>query len=113
MDVKDNRAAVWNFFKDNPCHSRLECAAALGLHRNTVDRHATAIREGWRPDGGDAGALALIRLASPDAFFVASGSVDPECHGRMIYASEVASGASLADAERIAVKAARSHGGLE
>lgn len=49
QSATDNRLAVWNFFKGNPCHTRQECAAALGIHRNTVERHATAIREGWRP----------------------------------------------------------------
>ena len=49
MDAVSNRTAVWSFFRDNPCHSRLDCAAALGLHRKTVDAHAVAIREGWRP----------------------------------------------------------------
>lgn len=48
-DGADNRAAVWNFFQDNPCHSNVECAKALGLSAKTVGGHARAIREGWRP----------------------------------------------------------------
>ena len=51
-DGDDNRAAVWNFFRDNPCHNRTECAAALGLHRKTVESHAAAIKDGWRPKDG-------------------------------------------------------------
>jgi len=50
MDGLDNREAVWNFFSDNPCHSRIECAAALDLSRQTVNKHAAAIKDGWRPE---------------------------------------------------------------
>ena len=45
-----NRAAVWNFFRDNPCHTNTECAKALGLSAKTVGGHCKAIRDGWRPD---------------------------------------------------------------
>lgn len=46
-----NRHAVWKFFRDNPCHTKGECAAALGLTRTTVGKHCDAIRKGWRPQG--------------------------------------------------------------
>ena len=49
-DGEDNRIAVWNFFRNNPCHSRGECAKALGLNHQTVGAHAKAIKAGWRPD---------------------------------------------------------------
>lgn len=45
----ENRIAVWNFFRDNPCHTKKECCAALGLSAPTVGKHCRAIREGWRP----------------------------------------------------------------
>ena len=46
----NNRAAVWNFFQDNPCHTKAECALALGLSAKTVGGHCAAIKLGWRPD---------------------------------------------------------------
>lgn len=49
MESSGNRDAVWNFFRDNPCHSRIDCAAELGLSRQTINKHASAIRDGWRP----------------------------------------------------------------
>lgn len=48
----NNRAAVWNFFQDNPCHTKAECAKALGLSAKTVGGHCRAIRGGWRPASG-------------------------------------------------------------
>lgn len=45
-----NRMAVWNFFRKNPCHTKGECAKALGLTAQTVGTHCKAIREGWRPE---------------------------------------------------------------
>jgi len=48
-DGANNRAAVWNFFQDNPCHTKAECAKALGLSAKTVGGHCRAIRGGWRP----------------------------------------------------------------
>jgi len=45
-----NRTAVYNFFRENPCHTRGECAKALGLHLWTVTGHAKAIKAGWRPE---------------------------------------------------------------
>ena len=44
-----NRRAVWDFFRDNPCHNRTDCSEATGIGRKTVNKHATAIRDGWRP----------------------------------------------------------------
>ena len=48
----NNRAAVWKFFQDNPCHTKAECAKALGLSAKTVGGHCRAIRGGWRPASG-------------------------------------------------------------
>jgi len=48
-DGADNRAAVWKFFQDYPCHTKAECAAKLGLSAKTVGGHCRAIRKGWRP----------------------------------------------------------------
>ena len=44
-----NRAAIWNFFQENPCHSQLDCGRALDLNKQTVNKHVKAIRAGWRP----------------------------------------------------------------
>ena len=38
-----NRAAVKQFFKDNPGSTKTECSEALGLSRNTVNEHVKAI----------------------------------------------------------------------
>lgn len=46
-----NRLAVWEFFRKNPCHTKGEAAEALGLTRTTVGGHCQAIRDGWRPEG--------------------------------------------------------------
>ena len=48
-----NRKAVWDFFCDNPCHTKGECAEALGLTRTTVGGHCQAIKDGWRPSEAD------------------------------------------------------------
>jgi hypothetical protein len=45
----DNRNAVWNFFRDNPCHTQSECSKQLGMSAKTVGAHCKAIRGGWRP----------------------------------------------------------------
>lgn len=44
------RRKVWEFFTENPCHSKGECAEALGINPATVGKHAQAIKEGWRPE---------------------------------------------------------------
>jgi len=44
-----NRARVFKFFVENPCHTQTECAAATGLSLLAVGRHVKSIREGWRP----------------------------------------------------------------
>lgn len=43
------RQAVWDWFRENPCHTKGECAVALGLNPATVGKHCKAIRDGWRP----------------------------------------------------------------
>lgn len=45
-----NRLAVWKFFRENPCHTKGDCASALGLTPHTVGAHCRAIRDGWRPE---------------------------------------------------------------
>lgn len=44
------RCRIYDFFRNNPCHTNSDCAKALGLNPGTVGRHAKAIRAGWRPE---------------------------------------------------------------
>lgn len=48
------RDEVWSWFQENPCHTKAECAAALGYNRATIGKHCKAIREGWRPSTAEA-----------------------------------------------------------
>ncbi|MGC1497272.1 MAG: hypothetical protein WA790_15795 [Sulfitobacter sp.] len=51
-----------------------------GLSSNTSNEAADRI---------DALEAALLRIATPQAFFVATSSVDPEAYARMIYAESI------------------------
>lgn len=44
------RQDVWDWFQQNPCHTKGECAAALGHTPTTIGKHCRAIRDGWRPN---------------------------------------------------------------
>lgn len=44
------RHAVYEWFTENPCHTKTEAAKALGLTTATVGAHSKAIRDGWRPE---------------------------------------------------------------
>jgi hypothetical protein len=95
----DNRNAVWNFFRDNPCHTQSECSKVLGMSAKTVGAHCKAIRGGWRPAGYIVEPERVIqRLASPEAFFVATSKVNPEVDGRMWFAQGILDGMSYQDA---------------
>lgn len=52
LEGQRNRMAVWRFFRENPCHTKSEAAAHLGLTRKTVGDHCAAIKLGWRPPSG-------------------------------------------------------------
>ena len=44
---------------------------------------------------------ALERIATPNAFYVATSNVDPEAFARMTYADQVLKGVSLVDDESV------------
>lgn len=43
---------------------------------------------------------ALLRIATPQAFYVATSNVDPESFARMIFAQAILDGLTLEEAER-------------
>lgn len=69
----DNRNAVWNFFRDNPCHTQSECSKRLGMSAKTVGAHCKAIRGGWRPVNMDDPCERIIRAVS----YPVCSSIDP------------------------------------
>lgn len=46
---EENRARVYRYFLENPCHRNKDAAETLGLSVMAVGRHARSIRDGWRP----------------------------------------------------------------
>jgi hypothetical protein len=44
---RENREAIRLWFVDHPCGTQLECAAALGFSKGTVNKHAMSIRQEW------------------------------------------------------------------
>lgn len=71
------RQQVWDFFKANPCHSRADCAKALGHHRATIGKHAQAIKDGWRPEGDSAEVSALKSIVRAVSYPVCT-SLNPQ-----------------------------------